>query len=56
MEALIVLISSFLLSIIVRKIAIKKEECKVAKLLPQLIMIVGGLYAGSIFLVENWKL
>ena len=56
MEGLLILISSFLLSIIVRKIAIKKEECKIAKLLPQLIMIVGGLYAGYIFLLENWNL
>ena len=54
MEGLLILISSFVLSIIVRRIAIKKEECKVAKLLPQLIMILGGLYGGYVFLLENW--
>jgi len=53
LEGLLILISSFLLSIIVRKIAIKKEECKIAKLLPQLIMILGGLFGGYLFLLEN---
>jgi len=56
LEALLILISSFILSIIVRRIAIKKEECKIAKFLPQLIMIIGGLYAGYSFLLENWNL
>ena len=56
MEGLLILISSFILSIVVRKIAIKHEECKVARFLPQVIIIVGGLYGGYIFLLENWSI
>ena len=56
MEGLLILISSFVLSIIVRKIAIKKEECKIARFLPQVIIILGGLYGGYVFLLENWSM
>jgi hypothetical protein len=40
---------------IVRAIARKKEECMIAKFLPQLILMVGGLLGSYLFLIENWQ-
>lgn len=55
MSGLLIILISFVLAIIVRKIAMIKNECMMAKFLPQLILLVGGLYGGYVFIAENWK-
>jgi len=56
MNGLLIILLSFIISIIVRKVAMMKNECMMAKFLPQLIMLVGCLYGGYVFILENWKL
>jgi hypothetical protein len=56
MDGLLIILGSFILAAIVRKIAIAKNECMMTKSLPQLIMIAGGIFGTYVFIVENWKL
>lgn len=56
MSGLLIILGSFILAIVVRKLAMMKNECMMAQFLPQLIMLVGGLYGGYIFISHNWSL
>lgn len=55
MLGITVVLCSFILAIIVRTIARKKEECMIAKFLPQVILIGGGLFGSYLFLLDNWQ-
>lgn len=55
MTGLIVILISFVLAGVVRVILRKKEECMMAKFIPQLIMLSGGLIGAYLFLQDNWS-
>ena len=53
MNGLIVIFISFIIAGIVRVILRKKKECIMAKFIPQLVMLTGGLIGAYIFIEGN---
>jgi len=56
MLSLIVIIISFLIAAILRVILRSKRDCILAKFIPQLIMLGGGLIGAYLFIQDNWSL
>ena len=55
MVGFIVLVSSFVLAIIIRVILRKKENCVMAKVLPYIIMILGGVIGSYLYIAQIFK-
>jgi len=55
MIGFIVLISSFILAIITRVILRKKDNCLMAKVLPYIIMIFGGVIGSYLYIAQIFK-
>lgn len=56
MIGLVVILISFILAGTLRVILKKKTDCVMARFIPQLVMLGGGLLGAYLFLQENWNL
>ena len=56
MNSLIVILTSFVVAGILRVILRNKKECMMAKFIPQLVMLTGGLISAYIFVEGNWNI
>ena len=55
MAGIIVILISFVVAGILRVVLKRMDECMMAKFIPQLIMLCGGLIGAYLFLTDNWS-
>lgn len=55
LTGILIIFSSFFLSLAIRALLRKREECTMAKVLPQLIMLIGGMIGAVIFMYDNFN-